>query len=239
MDFGLCFQHPCNIIIAGPTGCGKTHFVTEILKYRLIDPMPTRMILLYEEPQPMYAQWKQWFPNFEMVRGWVPDIAERFDGNVKNLLILDDQMSVAGDDKELSRLFTIASHHRNVTIIYLVQNLFDKGKAMRDASLNARYLVLFKNGRDRMQLVNLGKQIFDGMPSIIPKALDMIARQSKHPYVVIWTHPQILDILKIHTGIFPGEEKTFYTPGVYKDKKGRGYETETLAECRVVNLLEL
>ena len=68
--------------------------------------------------------------------------------STNNLIVLDDKMSSMGDSALLSKLFTEGSHHRNLSVIYIVQNLFDKGKSHRCVSLNAQYLVLFKNPRD-------------------------------------------------------------------------------------------
>ena len=39
----------------------------------------------------------------------------------------------------------------NVSVVYLTQNVFDKNKYARTISLNAHYLVLFKNPRDASQ----------------------------------------------------------------------------------------
>ena len=30
----ILFQHPCNIFITGPIGCGKTEFVHKLIDYR-------------------------------------------------------------------------------------------------------------------------------------------------------------------------------------------------------------
>jgi len=42
-------------------------------------------------------------------------------------------------------LFTKGSHHRNISIMYLAQNLFPKNKFARTISLNEHYMILFKN----------------------------------------------------------------------------------------------
>ena len=46
--------HPSNIIVSGPTGSGKTQFVSRILTSRNIDPFPTRILYLYSERQQEY-----------------------------------------------------------------------------------------------------------------------------------------------------------------------------------------
>jgi hypothetical protein len=61
-------------------------------------------------------------------------------------------MAQSSKDKRIADLFTKGSHHRNLSIIYIVQNMFHKGKEMRNISLNANYIVLFKSPRDKQQI---------------------------------------------------------------------------------------
>ena len=66
----------------------------------------------------------------------------------------------ASKDKRIVNLFTRGFHHRNLSVIYIVQNLFHQGKGSRSISLNSHYLVLFKNPRDKLQILTLAKQMF-------------------------------------------------------------------------------
>ena len=89
-------------------------------------------------------------PNIVVVRG-IPTTFEKdsyFDVNKRNLIVFDEQMIDASKDKRIVNLFTRGSHHRNLSVIYIVQNLFHQGKASGSKSLN-HYLVLFKNPRDK------------------------------------------------------------------------------------------
>ena len=52
------------------------------------------------------------------------------------------------------------SHHGNITVVYIVENVFDKGKVHRIISLNSHYMVLFKNPRDEGQMRSLAQQVF-------------------------------------------------------------------------------
>jgi hypothetical protein len=78
------------------------------------------------------------------------------------IVILDDLMAQSGKDKRISDLFTKGSHHRNLSIIYIVQNIFHQGTEMRNISLNAHYIVLFKSPRDKQQISMLARQINPG-----------------------------------------------------------------------------
>ena len=147
MDFN--FKHPTTIQICGPTGCGKTWFVRHILEEQLIQPFPTRIIWVYSEWQSDYEHVRVTFPHVEFVEGWREDLYASIRPEERNLLILDDQMDEAGNSKTLSKLFTKGSHHRNLTVIYLVQNVFNQSKSQRTVSLNSHYNVVFRNRRCR------------------------------------------------------------------------------------------
>ena len=57
------------------------------------------------------------------------------------------EMIEAGKDNRIVNLFAKGSHHQNLSVIYIVQNLFHQGKGNRSISLNSHYL-LFGNIRD-------------------------------------------------------------------------------------------
>ena len=57
-------------------------------------------------------------------------------------------------------LFTKHSHHQNVTVIYLCQDMFPPGKYAKSISRNAHYIVAFKNPRDQLGMRNLRLQAF-------------------------------------------------------------------------------
>ena len=60
-----------------------------------------------------------------------------FDVNKRNLIVFDDQMIDASKDKRIMNLFNLGSYHRNLSVIYIVQNLFHQGTGSRSISLNS------------------------------------------------------------------------------------------------------
>jgi len=86
-------------------------------------------------------------PNIEFVKGTQTALEQDtyFNVNKRNLIVFDDQMIDAGKDQRIIHMFTRGSQQRNLSVIYIVQNLFHKGKGSRNISLNSHYLVLFKN----------------------------------------------------------------------------------------------
>ena len=156
------FQHPCSVVLTGPSGSGKSVLTKKILCQSFIQPPPQRIIWCYGQYQPLYDNVKKNVPGVEFVKG-IPDFIEHdtyLDTSVRNCIILDDLMGDAKKDERVANLFTKGSHHRNLTVFYLTQNLFPQGKSSRDISLNTKYLVLFNNPVDRIQVANLARRIY-------------------------------------------------------------------------------
>ena len=74
------------------------------------------------------------------------------------LIILDDLMENTGNRDDVSALFT-HGRHEDVSVVFLTQNLFHKGRYTRDISLNTNYMVLFKNVRNASIITHLGIQM--------------------------------------------------------------------------------
>jgi hypothetical protein len=75
------------------------------------------------------------------------------------LVVIDDFMTQASNSEEVSDLFT-TGRHLGLSVIYMAQNMFSKGKFSRNISLNCDYVALFKNVRDQSQIQYLSRQMF-------------------------------------------------------------------------------
>ena len=80
--------------------------------------------------------------------------------NQNNLVVLDDLMAQCENDDRVRQLFTVDSHHLNISVFFLVQNLFAQGKYFREISRNSHYMILFDNARDLMQIETLARQMY-------------------------------------------------------------------------------
>ena len=203
--------HPSNILISGPTGSGKTQFVSRLLRTKNLEPFPTRILYLYSEWQQDYEDLLERLPEITFQRGFPDKLMDIFSANQNNLLILDDQMSKVGDTKDLADLFTKGSHHRNLTIIYIVQNLFDKSKSMRTASLNSQYLVLFKSPRDKTIVQHLGNQMYPKNTKFLVDAFED-ATQVPYGYLLLDLRQETPEDMRVRCNILPGEQETVYVP---------------------------
>ena len=206
-DFG--FKHPSTILISGPTQSGKTLFVSNILEQKLITPFPTRIVYVYKDWQTCYDKLKLRYPHIEFIQGYKESLYGDFDPLEKNLLVIDDQMEGAGNSDSLSTLFTVGSHHRNLTILYLVQNQFSKGKSTRAVSLNTHYNVLFRNNGDLTQTDVLFRRRGPQIYKWLSKAFDD-ATKKPYGYLVLDNRQDTPSHLRVRSGILKEEIGTIY-----------------------------
>ena len=199
----LPLSHPFTSIVCGPTGCGKTRWIFRLIENAgsMISPSPAKIMYCYGEYQELFAN----YPTVEFTEG-LPDIT-KFDGAKPILLILDDLMNETNSDVE--KIFTRMSHHRNISVIFITQNMFPKNKYARTISLNAHYMVLFKNPRDAGQFTILAKQMY---PSGCQFAVEAYkdATGSPYGYLLVDLKPDTDEQHRLRTTIFPREWTQVY-----------------------------
>ena len=199
------WSHPFTALVAGPTGSGKTVFVRKFLDklHDMVVPVPEEIIWCYGEWQPFHTE----MSGIKFIEG-LPDM-DQWQDNKRRLVVIDDLM--AETDERVTKLFTKGSHHRNVSVMYLVQNLFGKNKEQRTISLNSHYIVLFKNPRDGSQIINLAKQMYPGQVSYL-KASFKDATAVPYGYLLIDLRQETPDHMRLRTAIFPTEAHFVYVP---------------------------
>lgn len=110
-EFDTCqLRHPFTYIVAGGTQCGKTTFVTNIIKYldKMITPRIDEVIVFYKEFQPGYQLMQSYDSRVKCVEGLQLDLIKQNN----TLIIIDDQMTDSLKDKTVQELFTTGVHHR-------------------------------------------------------------------------------------------------------------------------------
>lgn len=201
----LPLKHPFTALVVGPTCCGKTQFVYKLIENvdRMIDPPPNRIVYCYGEYQQSFRK----YSDVEFRQG-LPDASD-FDGSEPVLLVIDDLMQET--DETVANLFTKGSHHRNVSVVFLAQNLFPKNKFARTMSLNAHYIVLFKNPRDASQFANLARQMYPKQWQFAVEAYKDATREP-YSYLLLDLRPEQNEDLRLRTNVFPGETHYVYVP---------------------------
>ena len=113
-------------------------------------------------------------PEIEWQKG-LPSLEQRND----SIVVLDDLMDASMNNESMMLAFTQKSHHQNITVILMMQNLFHQGSKARTMHLNAQYYVLFKNPRDRQQIKTLAMQMY---PNNYLSFLQKYEEETSKPY---------------------------------------------------------
>ena len=130
--------------------------------------------------------------------------------NVPTLIVLDDLMDSAYSTK-VSELFTKGSHHRNISLVLITRYLFHQISSSRNISLNRKYIVVFKNPRDKTQIVNLARQAYPENTSSFHKTFLDVCKDP-HTYLFLELTQSINDLLRFRTKIFPEELTEVFAP---------------------------
>lgn len=193
------FRHPCSCLVVGPSQSGKTFLIRKLLKHRMYEPNIKRVRWCYTYSAPWFLK----EPEIEFIQG-LPD-PETYESG--DLLILDDMMHHL--DIKIADLFTATSHHKNVSVILILQNMFPRSRVMRDISLNAHYIFVFKNVRDKSQINCLARQLFPGQTYFFMAAYKQATRRP-FGYLLLDLHPRTPDCLRVRENIFPDERGLYW-----------------------------
>lgn len=105
----------------------------------------------------------------------------------------------ASKDSRINELFTEGSHHRNLSVIAINQNLFyNKDPTQRR---NCHYLVLFKNPIDKQQVITLARQIYPDNSQHLTKHFKE-ATEKPFGYLLIDLKPTTPESMRMRTDVF-------------------------------------
>ena len=204
VEADLRFQCPLGCMVVGPSMSGKSNFILELLRTKsaFFNPVPARIVYAY-------GIWQNSFDeahDVEFVKGVEGLESVNFSSRQPSILVIDDLMEELCNSKQLSTLFTREMHHKNITVFFVVQNLYKQGKNMRDVTLNCQVLILFKSPRDTQQIKVLTRQT--GI-----KQLEMAyteAIKARYGHLVINLQPGIPDSLRLQSGLFEPHRRIYW-----------------------------
>ena len=186
------FRTPSSLLIVGPSGSGKTVFTMRLLtdNLALFASRPPKIHYCYGSWQKSFEKLKRVGVTFSAGVPTEKDLDKRFPRG--GLLVMADLMTEGNNDKTVLDIFTKHSHHRNITVLYLCQDMFPPGKYAKSISRNAHYIVAFKNPRDQLGLRNVVLQAF---PLKWQTVLEVFRRVTSRPfgYLVLDLHPASSD----------------------------------------------
>ncbi|GFQ90597.1 uncharacterized protein TNCT_212121 [Trichonephila clavata] len=188
----LQLKFPSTMIINGPSQSGKTYLVRKLISEQVFEVPIKKVAWCYKMFQPWFHEEK----NIKFIAG-LPTEDEKFD-----LLIIDDLMNSLTND--VAQIFTVGSHHKNFSVILITQNLFPRIRVARDISLNAHYIILFRNNRDQSQIACFGRQVFPNRSKFFMDAYKK-ATAEKYQFLLVDCFPTTDEELRLRQSLFPDE----------------------------------
>ena len=194
---------PFSMLVAGSRMAGKSQFTKNLLLSGMIIPDVKKIYWIYKTWQNMFSELRNL--NIEFIQ----DLPNDFDSMTNSLIVFDDMMQEASNSEQVQSLFT-RGRHLNISVIFLTQNLFHKGKHSRDISLNSDYIVLFKNVRDASQISHFGKQMYPNNTKFLNWAFKD-ATKAPFTYLFLDLRPDTDESIRVRANIL-GEYQIVYIP---------------------------
>ena len=187
--------------MAGNSGCGKTTLTSKMIVNweECMNFPPSTIHVFFSHMQSAYENLQTDSP-FPVIFHSEPPTD---DFEVENGLVIFDDLQGSDCVRVIKDFFIKKSHHFNTSVIYLVQNLFDKDPAHRFISLNSTYIVVFKNPRDASQITHLNKQIYPHAKNFLTSAYKAITEDGPRSYMVIDNYPETPEAFRIRNTLFP------------------------------------
>ena len=142
--YDLRLKEHFKVFISGPSRCGKTVFVSNLLERinEFAKVPPTKVIYVYKVWQSKYDEMLSLGVNFKVDHdNIVDDIKSSVTG--EPMLIIFDDLIRSSSLKEIANLFKVDACHMNTSLVFLTQRMFVNDESFRQISQNCYYFVLF------------------------------------------------------------------------------------------------
>ena len=198
IDFRL--ENDSSMLVSGPSKCGKTTFVIELLENReRLFRSPTRHVWWFYGVDSPEVHNKLRAMGVNLVEG--SPQREHFDSiGEGDIVVLDDLQQESEGDKEITNLFLKGCHHKKFFVIKLTQYLFG-GREQCIQNANVHYYVIFYNPRNQQQTITFLSRMFPpGNNGMLARILQDVHR-NKYGYLFV-DYTSNCDGPRLRTDIF-------------------------------------
>ena len=200
---------PFTMLVFGGSQTGKTRFVFEMIRNRvkIFTECPQKIYYIYSEKQKMFDDYNDCV-HFTQDLGILDELPE----NENILVIIDDMQDEIKDNKKVQHLFTKGSHHRQINLILILQNLFAQGSIYVNLRYNSNYYVLTEHCSNYSSLEHFIRRFIGGKDiSYFNRSYrDMIRQEwgalliDAHPQSILKKHPYNV-LLRSNTNSIEGQ----------------------------------
>ena len=183
-----------NTIVFGQTGVGKTHFILEVIRQKLIEPFPNVIYYMYNIEQDFMKTWNE-SEDQEIcfIKGL--DFEKVISSKENPAMVIIDDL-VLSTNKSAAETFIYGSHHMSISLFFLTQNLFYNCEFFRTMSKNSHYLMIFKNQRNFSQVMTIARQA--GLTKRVKNAYKRACRLERG-FIVLSYAPELPEEITVVT----------------------------------------
>ena len=166
--FDIRLKENFKLFISGPSRCGKTFYVSELLEN--IESFAK------EPPETIVYVYKIWQSKFDEMKTVVDLFVEDNENVVQQIkeVSIGQRIFVIFDDLinskslvDIATLFTVDGRHMNMSMAFLSQRMFVNNEYFRQISQNCDYFCVFKNPRNSSEIRTLAQQLTPGSLGLI------------------------------------------------------------------------
>ena len=178
-------QKPFRLMISGGSGTGKSTALQELVNTSHFSSPFDKIIYCYpdylDEPPMIFDQIVENRPG-------TCDLHYFSTIPQNSLIIYDDLMSECGKSDDVMKLFSVIARKRNLSVIFIVQNIYDSNKQFRNIRLNATGFLLFNFYADKDVNKRLLRDL--NVQSRVPKHLMDQIYSRPFSYIYVDIHPE-------------------------------------------------
>lgn len=211
---------PCNVVLSGQIGVGKSALVCRMLEHSegLFTNPPDRVIYVYSIYQPLYDELEKKLGSKITFRNDIPtadELADHYKSTKEStIVVLDDKMTSMDDSKSgknLVHLTTVVARHSQVSFFFLLQNMYHNSSSAREIALNCQVNIIFRNDRSASQITKFASQV---MPHNIQYFLQsyQLSTAKPHGYLLVDLCVNSNRKYMLRSDIIPGEDLKIYLP---------------------------
>ena len=178
-NFDVRLKENFKLFICGPSRCGKTFFVSELIENIQSFARKPPDTIVY-----VYSIWQSKFDELGNIVTYFIQDDMNIEENIKlrceddsSLVIFDDMIN-SSSLPYLAKLFTVDARHMNMSVAFLTQRMFVNNEYFRQISQNSDFFCVFKNPRNNSEIRTLAQQLTPGDMKLI----DIYREATKDPF---------------------------------------------------------
>ena len=179
VSYDITLKENFKLFISGPSRCGKTFFVADLLQNieTFAREPPQAVVYIYLVWQTKFDEMKTLVTYFIEDNENIYDTIREIASNQPTMVVFDDLIN-SKTIQTIAKLYTVDGRHMNLSMVFLTQRMFVNDEYFRQVSQNSDYFCVFKNPRNSFEIQTLAQQLTPGSLDLV----DIYLQATKEPF---------------------------------------------------------